>query len=178
MPPPSPWLPPPVGRPAQLQVACIVAAVVVSLTALLLVAVLGFLAVDSDALVKAVRESPEWNASYDDRLIVPAMLLGGLTLLAWCLTTLVLVFFSWRRHQWAWALLIASSGLAAVVSMLAFPVGLLNVASAGVVMVLLLSQPVRVWFRTRPRSGPPMPPPPHQPPHQPPGQPPGQPPVW
>lgn len=179
---PPPWAARPPLRPAQLQVACIVAAVVAGITALFMVAVLVFLAVDSDALVKAVRESPEWNPAYDERLVVPAMAVGGLVLLAWCLATLVLALFAWRRHQWAWALLVASSGIAAVVSMLGFPVGLLNVAAAVVTTVLLLSGPVREWFRSRPRQGPPMgppmppgppmgPPPPQQPPS-------GKPPVW
>ncbi len=173
VPPPAPWMPRPPVRPAQLQVACIVAAVITTATALFLMAVLAFLAIDSDALVEAVRESPEWDPSYDDRLVVPAMVLGGLVLLAWCLATLVLVLFAWRRHRWAWALLVASAGLATVVSMLAFPVGLLNVAAAGVTTVLLLTEPVRAWYRNRPRQGPPMPP--YPPPQQ---QPPGRPPVW
>lgn len=173
-PPPAPWQQRPVGRPPQLLVACIVAAVVTGITAMFLLAVLAFLAIDSDALVRAVRESPEWNEAYDDRLVVPAMVVGGLVLLGWCLATLVLILFAWRRHQWAWALLIASAGLATVVSLFAFPVGLLNVATAGVTVVLLLSLPVRAWFRG-PRQGPPMPPPQQQPPPPPPS---GQPPVW
>lgn len=170
VPPPAPWPPRPAGRPPQLLVACIVAAVVTGITAMFLLAVLAFLAIDSDALVRTVRESPEWNEAYDDRLVVPAMVVGGLALLGWCLATLVLILFAWRRHQWAWALLIASAGLATVVSLFAFPVGLLNVATAGVTVVLLLSLPVRAWFRS-PRQGPPMPPPQQSPPS-------GQPPVW
>jgi hypothetical protein len=113
-------------------------------------------------------------------------------LLFWCLAACVLAFLAFRRQGWARGALVGSAATATLVSLLAFPLGLLVAVPAAVSAGLLLSAPARAWYAAPPGppvgppGGPPGGPPPPTggaapPPYaqQPPPPPPqGKPPVW
>jgi hypothetical protein len=110
---------------------------------------------------------------------------------------LALAFLAFRRLGWARILLAVSAGMTCLVSLLAFPAGLLMLLPAGAVLVLLFTGGANDWYAHRsrpapPPSGPyggsgpggtpypgPQAPTQQQPqPHQPPQRPSGKPPVW
>jgi hypothetical protein len=68
----------------------------------------------------------------------------------------VLAFFAWRRHSWAWALLLVSIGVAVVFELVSLPWSLVHLAAGVVALRLLLLRPIRAWFRgARPPVSPP-----------------------
>ncbi|MCZ4500901.1 MAG: hypothetical protein JWQ74_3456 [Marmoricola sp.] len=145
---PAPLLP--VGnlgpRPRQLRIACILTWVFSSLTGLGYLALLGWIAVDSDGLLKVAKDSPSWDPAFDDDLIITAAVVVGIIFLVWCLSAALLAYLAWRGTSWAWIALVVSTGAAALVSVLAFPYSLPHVIAIAVAFGMLLSRPTRDWF--------------------------------
>lgn len=166
---PVPLPPPPaaprssVERPPRVRLACIVTWVLSALTGVAALASIGVIAARSDELVDRVKESPTWDASMDESLIVPATITLAVILALWCAAAAVLALFAWRRQTWAWILLLISTGMAALVSVFAFPFSLPIIVGSALVFGLLLHRQSRAWY-----AGPPAPPAGPQQPQQPP----------
>jgi hypothetical protein len=199
---PGPVLPPPPAEvPAQVRIACILTWVFSVVTAGLYVLIGVALLVDRHRMLDLLRDNPTVRDSKldDDQLVTVIVTVSALIAL-WCLAACALAFLSWRRHVWAWILLIASIGAALLVEAAALPYSLLHLAAAAVALRMLLARPTRAWFRGAggPRVSAPrgwVPPPGWAPPSGPPTQPPagrsperpsdgpadrpsGKPPVW
>lgn len=178
--PPPVW--PQAGRPdvtampRAVRVACLLTFVFAGLTALGCLLTMAYLAANADELVERMTDTEQWRqAELDASLIEPALWMGMLMILGWCVAALILGVFTWRRQNWARYLLAASAVMAALFSLLGFPWSLLHLVATGGVVGLLFSQPAKQWFASG--SRPPAPPsspgsgPTHQPPaHQPPAQ--------
>lgn len=163
--------------PAQVRIACWLTWAFSGIVALMYVGVLAFLVLDQAQLVKALTDSPQWTqAGLDERLIVPVLWIGCLMFLGWALGAMALAWLTWRRHNWARYLLVASAAVAGVAATFAFPVGLIHQAACVAAIVMLVSAPARAWFALPQESwsnsppGPPNGPPPLQPPPLPPQQ--------
>lgn len=137
----------PSARPREVRIACIVTWVFTAITALGYVAVLAAVAIDSQALVDIIKDSSGWDPSYDEDLEVSAIVVGSIIFLVWCLATAALAFFTWRRMRLAWVLLVVSAGMAALISILAFPYSLLHLTAIAVTLGALLNRSTRDWFR-------------------------------
>ncbi len=134
-------------RPREVRIAVIVTWVFAAITALGNLAVLAVVAVDSQGLVDRIKDSPGWNSSYDEDLLVTATVAGSIVFVVWCVAAATLAFLVWRRVRWAWVLLLVSSGMAALFSILAFPFSLLHLVAIAVVFGMLLNRRSRDWFR-------------------------------
>jgi len=134
-------------RPLEVRIACIVTWVFTAITGLAYVAVLAALAIDSQGLVDLLQDSPGWDDSFDEDVVVTAATAGSVVFLLWCVAAATLAFFAWRRMRWAWVLLLISTGVAALVSILAFPFSLPHMSAMAVTLGTLLNRRSRDWFR-------------------------------
>lgn len=139
-------LPPRSPRPAQVRTACILAWVFSGVTALGYLALLIAIAVDSGWVMDRVKESPGWDPSYDDDVVLTGAVIMGVLFLLWCVAAAVVALFAWRGAYWAWILLTISTGLAALVSVIAFPLSLIHLAALAAAFGLLLRKTTRDWF--------------------------------
>ena len=120
---------------------------------------------------------------------MPVLWVGCLMFLGWSLGACVLALFTWRRHNWARYLLVASAGAALVASTFAFPVGIAHQIACAVTIGALFSGRLACLVRrsdgrtpasprpAQPRrlAAPRLQPPGHR---RPPQRPEGKPPVW
>jgi hypothetical protein len=184
--------------PGQVRVACILTWIFSLLTAGIYLVVAVALAVDRDGMLDLLRDNPAIrDRSITDDQLTAALFGGSAVVVVWCLAACVLALLAWRRHTWAWIVLLVSVGIAALVELLGLPYSLLHLVAAGTVLRLLLVTPTRAWFRDQdgpgasvppqgwaPPTGQPLPPQypaPEQPPQYPPPppeHPSGKPPVW
>ncbi len=215
--PPQQWAPPsgpPIGwnppvalpMPTFVKVACLLTWVFSGVVAGVYAVLLILLVVDKDRLVDYVVRSPGWQESnIDPDLLVPVLWVGCLMFLGWSAGAVLLAWFTWRRHNWARYILVASAACAALAGLFAFPFSIPHLVACVLTIVGLFTAQSRAWFAqpthghwppqgppSGPPQGPPMGPPqswPQPPPYQqpppspppPPGPPPGQegkPPVW
>lgn len=174
--PPVPW---PQQRlaPVPVRVACVLTWVFSLLTAGLYVLLVAVIAVDRGEVLDRLRD----NATIRDSSLSDSELIGVLVAMSalvilWCLAASLLALLTWRRHAWAWVLLLVSVGAASFVALVGFPYALPNLAACVTAFVLLLRPSVRAWFRQPGGPGASPPPAPSWPPPTP--QPPGKPPVW
>lgn len=167
-PPPLP-APVPSPPPTAVRLACILTIVVAGFTALGSLVALAGIAANSGAVVDMVRDSEGWDSRLDPDVILPSLITVAAIIFVWCVVSVVLAAFTWRRRTWAWAMLIGCTGLAgafAVVAFLTSPLFLVYVGACGLVLGWLCRRSSRAWFAepTAPVSGPPMAPPPSGPP--------------
>ena len=163
-----------------MRLACILTWVFSLVTAVLYLLVGTALLIDRAGMLDLLRDNP---AVRDTRLtedqLVAAIVAVSAVVVLWSLAACVLAILTWRRHAWAWILLVVSIAFAGMVAIVALPFSLLHLAAAGVALRMLLARHSRAWFR---RDG--LPPsgwaPPASPPadRQRPEGPSGQPPVW
>lgn len=177
--------------PTQVRVACILTWVFAGLSAAGYVLLGVAIAVDRGEMLELMREnaSVQDTSLSDDTLIAALVVVSALTVI-WCLAACVLAALVWRRHLWAWRLLLVSAGVAAAVCLLALPLSLLHLAACGVSVGLLVRPSTRAWIRgadrlpgpgagSGPGSGPGSWQPPSGPPREVPTPQPGdKPPVW
>ena len=163
------------GVPSQVRLACVLTWVFSLVTAALYLVVGTALLVDRAAMLDLLRDNPTVR---DTRLsedqLVTAIVGVSAVIVVWCLAACLLALLAWRRHTWAWILLVVSVGFAAIVEIIALPFSVLHLAAAGVALRMLLAGPARAWFRNDevPPSG-------WAPPTGPPSaEPSGKPPVW
>lgn len=147
------------ARPAPVTLACLLTWGFAGVVSLLYLVVLLALVVAQDEMIDVVVATPEWEqANLDPDLLGPVLWVGCLMFLGWALGALVLAWFTWRRHNWARFTLAASAGVAVLVSLFAFPFGLLHAAACGVTVWALFSAKAREWFaRPGGQQGPPAP---------------------
>ena len=184
--------------PGVVKTACLLTAVFAGLVAMIYAVMLVVLVVAREQIVDYVLRQPAWEqANLDRGVLLPVLWLGCLLFLGWSVGSIVLAWFTWRRHNWARYVLAASAGAALLAGLFAFPLSLLHQLASAATIACLLSARSRAWFArssgywppSGPPSGPPQgpygrtqeppygPPPPAQPPSAPPpGQ--GKPPVW
>ena len=188
----SAWAPPtgagpdPQRRPGSVTAAVVMTWILTPLVAFTFGLVVLMLLVARDTLLEAIRQAPELESSgYTTRELMAGLWVASALILFWCLVACVLAFLAFRRQAWARGLLVGSAATATMVSLLAFPLGLLVAIPAAVSAGLLLSRSARAWFAGQPGNvpGPPPPPagggqPPPSYPQQPPPPPQGKPPVW
>ena len=167
--------------PTPVRVACILTWVFSLLTAGLYVLLIAFIAVDRGKVIDRLRENATiQDSSFSDSELIGVLVALSALVILWCLAASFVAVLTWRRHAWAWVLLLVSVGAASFVALLGFPYSLPNLAACITAFVLLLRPAVRAWFRQAGSPGAPLPPPPAptwQPPPPTP-QPPGKPPVW
>jgi hypothetical protein len=188
LPPAVPWGPrgPAEPTPVQVRVACILTWVFAGLTGGLYVLVGLALAADRGAVLDKLHDNASVrDANVTDTFLVAVVVAVSALLVLWCLAAAVLAMLTWRRHAWAWILLLVSTGATALACLLVLPFSVANLVGAGTAFALLLRPPVRAWFRdgARPLQPPPgspahpaSPPPPDAGPSSPPYD--GKPPVW
>jgi hypothetical protein len=188
----------PERRPASVAIAAVITWFFAGLAALMFLLVVLMLMFAQDTLVEAMRSDARFddlNVSVDD--LLAAVWVVSAVAVFWSVAALALAFLAFRRLGWARILLAVSAGMTCLVSLLAFPAGLLMLLPAGAVLVLLFTGGANDWYAHRsrpvpPPSGPyggsgpggtpypgPQAPTQQQPqPHQPPQRPSGKPPVW
>ena len=189
---PQPWaatVTPAGPVPVPVKVACFLTWVFAGAVALMYAVLLVVLVVARGQIVDLVEKSPAWEQSnLQQDMLLPVLWVGCLMFLGWSLGACVLAFFTWRRHNWARYLLVASAGAALVASTFAFPVGIAHQIACAATIWALFSGGSRAWFAA-PTGGPPPPPGPPSPgawpppasnPQDtpPPQRPEGKPPVW
>lgn len=176
--------------PGTVLFACVVTWLFAGVVALLYALMLVVLVVDRQWIVDRVVASPAWTeAGLKRELLVPVLWLGCVMFLGWSVSAMVLGFFTWRRHNWARYLLVASAATAILAALFAFPFGVPHQIACLYVIWALFTPAAKRWFALPSgASGPPRPgagPGPGQGPSEPPGgRPPaapprgGKPPVW
>lgn len=186
-PPAVPWGPRGLREPApvQVRVACILTWVFAGLTGGLYTLVAVAIAADRGAVLDLLHDNPSVrDANLTDTALIAVVVAVSALLVLWCLAAVVLAMLTWRRHAWAWILLLVSSGATTLACLLVLPFSVANLIGAVTAFVLLLRPPVRAWFRTSGLPGPPpgwpAPGPPPTQSAQPPASVPqdGKPPVW
>lgn len=138
----------PSGRPAQVRLACILTWVFSAIAGLSFAGLIVAVAVDSDAMLERMRDSPGWDSAYEEFAIAAAVTVS-VVFLVWCVAAAVLAVFVWRRHQWAWVMLMVSCGMAALICILGVPFSLVHLAALATTFGALLSRPSREWFSGR-----------------------------
>jgi hypothetical protein len=170
-----------------VRVACILTWIFAGLSAAGYVVLGVAIAVDRGGMLELMREnaSVQDTSLSDDTLIAALVVVSALTVI-WCLAACALAVLVWRRHLWAWRLLLVSAGVAALVCLLALPLSLVHLAACGVAFGLLVRPSTRAWIHGADRaagpgsgSGPGAWQPPTGPPREVPMPQPGdKPPVW
>lgn len=141
--------PTPIGSiPARVRLACLITGVFGGLTGVAALVAIPMIAAKSDALVRYYEKSPLWSPGMRSTLVPTMITLVALTAL-WCAAVVVLAFFAWRGRQWAWMLLVASTALAALLSLVAFPYTAAHLAATALCLGLLLNRQSRDWFTRR-----------------------------
>jgi hypothetical protein len=164
-----------------VRIACLLTWIFSSLTAVLYLIIGVALLVDRTAMLDLLRDNPTVRDSKlsEDELVAVIVAVSAVVVL-WCLSACVLAYLTWRRHAWAWIVLLVGVGIALVVELVGFPFTLLHLIAAAATLRLLLASRTRAWFRAASGPGDPPPPgdwpPPGQ--HVDPSAGPDKPPVW
>jgi hypothetical protein len=150
-PPPVPGLGYPVPRPAgqvpsRVRAACLLTWAFSGITVAGSLLMLVVAAIDREEIRTVIRDNASLHA-YDEDTVIRALIIGCALFIGWCVASSVLAVFVWRRHTWAWIMLMISIGLAALVTLPAFPVSIVHMAGCGTALGMLLSGPSRAWFR-------------------------------
>lgn len=143
--------------PAPVKLACILTWIFAGTVALTYLGAMAVLLVSPDTVTDPILESEAWREAGIDRdLLLPVLWVGSLMFLCWAVGAMVLAWFTWRRHEWARWVLVASAACALLAGIVAFPAGVAHQLAAAATMWGLLSAPARDWFSGR-RQGPPGP---------------------
>jgi len=149
--------------PGPVRLACILTWVFSLVTAALYLLVGTAVLVDRTGMLDLLRDNPTVRDTHltEDQLVGAIVGVSAVVVL-WSLAACVLAILTWRRHAWAWILLVVSVAFAALVEIVALPFSLLHLAAAGIALRMLLARSSRDWFRRDgvPPSGwaPPAPP--------------------
>jgi len=144
--------------PVQVRVACVLTWVLSTLTALMYVVVLAALLADRARVLRLLHDNPALrDRSIGDHELTAVVVTASVVIVLWCLAACAMAVFAWRRHAWAWVLLMVSIGATVAVGLVSLPYSLLHLAAAVVALRLLLLRPTRAWFRGagQPPAGPP-----------------------
>jgi hypothetical protein len=172
-------------RPGSVTVAAVLTWVFAGGTAMVYLLVVAMLMFARQPLVDALQADPQFDTlpmSTDDLLAV-LWVMSAISIF-WSLSAVALAALAFRRIGWARIGLVISAAAAMLVSLLAFPFGIVHAIAAGATLPLLLGRKAGAWYARTPRSFPPPPGPgggqPAPPPAYPPAPPHGKqkPPVW
>lgn len=149
---PAPYAVVPDARPSAVVWACVLTWVFSSVAILGMVAAAVVLALDPQPLLDQAREqNPELAAQgVTDELLLGVTFAMVAALVLWCVSAIVLAYFTFRRAEWARIVLVICAGTAAALSLVGLVLGafLLAASLAGAVatVALLLRPDVRPWF--------------------------------
>lgn len=172
-------------RPGSVTTAAVLTWVFSGLTTLVFLIVVVMLMAARQPLVDAIQADPQFESlpmSTDDLLAV--LWVMSAVSIFWSVSAFVLAVLVFGRFAWARVALVVSAAVAMLVSLLAFPFGLLHGLAAATTFALLLGKRSAAWFRHRqpppPGGGVQPPAAPYSQPAPPPYQPAGKqkPPVW
>lgn len=135
-----------VERPRQVRNACLITWIASGFAGVLYLLMLAAVIIDQQGVIDIVKENPAWDSSYDEDLIVTALIVGSVIFLIWCVAIAVVAVFTWRGARWAWIVHLISTGAAGGVALLGLPVSLLHLAAIGAAFGLLMSRHSRAWF--------------------------------
>jgi hypothetical protein len=143
--------------PTPVRIACILTWIFSLLTGGVYLVLILLVAVDRGEVISLLRDnaSIQDTSLSDDQLIGMIVAMSAIALL-WCLAASLLAFLTWRRHAWAWILLLVSIGVAGLFELFALPFSLLHLAACVTAFVLLLRAPARAWISSG--AGPRQPP--------------------
>lgn len=144
------------GAPATVKVACLVTILLSALTALAAAATMVMLLVmprdeirqavdDALSVDPQLQEAVQGSIDLSDLIAMVGVALGVIVI--WAAIATMLAILTWRRHNWARALLITSAVVAAIFSALALPATVLHVVATIGVVVLLVVPATNAWFR-------------------------------
>ncbi|HEX4976628.1 MAG TPA: hypothetical protein VFV40_02070 [Nocardioides sp.] len=138
-------------RPGSVTTAVVVTWVFSGLTTLVYLLVVGMLMAARQPLVDAIQADPQFESlpmSTDDLLAV--LWVMSAVSIFWSVSAFTLAVLAFRRVAWARVALVVSAAAAMLVSLLAFPFGLLHGMAAATTFALLLGKRSAAWFAHRP----------------------------
>ena len=100
-----------------------------------------------DDFLRQLERDPNFRA-FDlptDQVVAALWVMGAIALF-WGVSAIVLAWFAYRRANWARVTLVVSSAVTLLISLAAFPVGLLHTLGAGAVIALLFLGGANQWF--------------------------------
>jgi hypothetical protein len=137
----------PERRPATVTAAAWVTWVLSGLVMLTFLMLALVMVAARDQFLRQLQEDANFQAlDLPTGQVVAAMWAMGAIALFWCISAMVLAWFAFRRANWARITLVVSSAMTLLVSIAAFPVGLLHVLGAGAVIALLFLGGANEWF--------------------------------
>lgn len=146
-------------RPGTVVAAAWLTWVFAGLTGLAYVVIVLVLLVAKDPLLDALEREPDFqNLDVSTDTLIAALWVVSAVTIFWCLCAIVLAVFAYRRANWARITLVVSAGIAALLSLAAFPFGLLNMLAAGAVIALLFVGGANQWYSGKSTGYPPYPP--------------------
>jgi uncharacterized protein YggT (Ycf19 family) len=124
------------------------------LTAVFFVAVVGVLLADEQAVLDAVRGNPQFERlDMTTTDLVAALWVASALVVGWALAAIACAAFAVRRQRWARSLLVISAVLAVPLSLVAFPLGLIDAAAEVATLVLLFTGRASAWYAGADRAG-------------------------
>ncbi len=85
--------------------------------------------------------------------VLALLWLMSAVIIVWCLAAMVLAFFAYRRANWARITLVVSAAMALLLSLAAFPLGILHVLLTGAVIALLFVGGANAWYSHKDGGG-------------------------
>ncbi len=140
-------------RPGSVTTAAALTWVFSGLTALVYLLIVVMLMTARQPLVDAIQADPQFDSlpmSTDDLLAV--LWVMSAVSIFWSVSAFTLAVLVYRRVGWARVALVVSAAAAMLVSLLAFPFGLLHGVAAATTFALLLGKRSAAWFARRPVS--------------------------
>jgi hypothetical protein len=140
-------------RPGSVTTAAVLTWVFSGLTTLAYLLVVVMLMAARQPLVDAIQADPQFESlpmSTDDLLAV--LWVMSAVSIFWSVSAFTLAVLVFRRVGWARIALVVSAAAAMLVSLLAFPFGLLHGLAAATTFALLLGKRSAAWFARRPVS--------------------------
>lgn len=140
-------------RPGSVTTAAILTWVFSGLTTLVYLLVVVMLMAARQPLVDAIQADPQFESlpmSTGDLLAV--LWVMSAVSIFWSVSAFALAILVFRRVSWARVALVVSAAAAMLVSLLAFPFGLLHGLAAATTFALLLGKRSTSWFARRPLS--------------------------
>lgn len=139
-------------RPTNVTIATWVTWALSALTLFGFVMIAFVLLVAREEFLSQIEQDPTFQeqlGEVDLELVIAALWVMVVVSLVWCLVAIVLAWFAFRGANWARIALVVSAGVAALFSILSFPVGLIHLVAAGAVIALLFTGGSNEWYAGR-----------------------------
>lgn len=138
------------ARPRNLVVACVVTWVFSAIAAFGQALVLLVLAAAREPFAAELERQPRFDElGIDVDQAVTVLGVSSAVGLVWSLVAISLAAAVWARRAWAQPLLLASASVSLMLSLLAFPAGVVHAVASAVVIWRLLRPDVRAWLARR-----------------------------